>query len=481
MLSFKISKKSTSAPAPVTKSVVNLSKRAFNEDDNDEEEKPDFIEGLDGTNIVSKNPKKVEKKGLVIPLIPNTIGWAAKLKAMEAASLPVPPVLAEIDPTPKDTSIITTNDTSTRLEEGEPEPNNIDNGGTGTSETLEQLAVKELLEEATSTKPEKKSNYTIASTFQNKLQDEGEEEEEKMDASESALEDYERVPIEDFGLAMLRGMGWKESEGVGLKNKKVVVMEEPKLRPKGLGLGAEPARPQGSAVPQTGDKKEDLSIKVGNYALITRGGKKACYGQIVACDHDVNRVVVKLARGGELETISQAYIEVVTAAEYKKNSKVLNIDKYKEYSDKVPENPSRSRHPDERQKNDESRSRSSGSSEDERKYSNSKKDRRDDDRDRGRDGKHGSRRHEREYERDDDRDRDRDRKGRSTSTKDYKDNTRDYERDRDHKQSRSRERRHHDKESYERDSNSSKRKDRKEKGHSDKERRRRRHSSSDSR
>jgi len=32
-------------------------------------------------------------------------------------------------------------------------------------------------------------------------------------------DDYEKVPIEQFGLAMLRGMGWKDGEGVG-KNKK---------------------------------------------------------------------------------------------------------------------------------------------------------------------------------------------------------------------------------------------------------------------
>ena len=31
---------------------------------------------------------------------------------------------------------------------------------------------------------------------------------------------YEAMPIEDFGLAMLRGMGWKEGMGVG-RNRKV--------------------------------------------------------------------------------------------------------------------------------------------------------------------------------------------------------------------------------------------------------------------
>lgn len=30
---------------------------------------------------------------------------------------------------------------------------------------------------------------------------------------ESTLDDYESVPIEQFGLAILRGMGWKDGEG----------------------------------------------------------------------------------------------------------------------------------------------------------------------------------------------------------------------------------------------------------------------------
>jgi len=28
-------------------------------------------------------------------------------------------------------------------------------------------------------------------------------------------EDYEKVPIEQFGLALLRGMGWKDGDGIG--------------------------------------------------------------------------------------------------------------------------------------------------------------------------------------------------------------------------------------------------------------------------
>lgn len=33
--------------------------------------------------------------------------------------------------------------------------------------------------------------------------------------AESTLEDYEKIPISDYGLALLRGMGWKEGIGIG--------------------------------------------------------------------------------------------------------------------------------------------------------------------------------------------------------------------------------------------------------------------------
>ena len=32
---------------------------------------------------------------------------------------------------------------------------------------------------------------------------------------EATMEDYERVPVEQFGAALLRGLGWKEGQGVG--------------------------------------------------------------------------------------------------------------------------------------------------------------------------------------------------------------------------------------------------------------------------
>lgn len=55
----------------------------------------------------------------------------------------------------------------------------------------------------------------------------------------ATLEDYARVPVEQFGAAMLRGMGWKEGDGIGNdKGKKVEAQKIPARRPALLGIGA---------------------------------------------------------------------------------------------------------------------------------------------------------------------------------------------------------------------------------------------------
>jgi G patch domain/KOW motif-containing protein len=55
---------------------------------------------------------------------------------------------------------------------------------------------------------------------------------------ECSLDEYSQVPIELFGAALLKGMGWKEGEGIGGTNKGLVEPIVPIPRPAGLGLGA---------------------------------------------------------------------------------------------------------------------------------------------------------------------------------------------------------------------------------------------------
>ena len=55
----------------------------------------------------------------------------------------------------------------------------------------------------------------------------------------ATLDDYNRVPVEQFGAAMLRGMGWKDGDGIGLnKGKKQEKSKIPERRPALLGIGA---------------------------------------------------------------------------------------------------------------------------------------------------------------------------------------------------------------------------------------------------
>lgn len=53
------------------------------------------------------------------------------------------------------------------------------------------------------------------------------------------VEVYEKIPVEEFGAALLRGMGWKDGESVGKNG--IVAPAELKRRPDRLGLGAKPA------------------------------------------------------------------------------------------------------------------------------------------------------------------------------------------------------------------------------------------------
>jgi len=152
-------------------------------------------------------------------------------------------------------------------------------------------------------------------------------------SEKSTLEDYDRIPVADFGLAMLRGMGWKAEEGIGLKNKRVVEMREPEVRPRGLGLGAERPQSNKDVLPPSKSKEEVkvLTIKIGAYAVITRGSNKGLYGQIASYDEDNNRVIMKLAIGSQMAAVSKFYIDLVDPEEYKKKSKILNNEKYEEY------------------------------------------------------------------------------------------------------------------------------------------------------
>lgn len=90
---------------------------------------------------------------------------------------------------------------------------------------------------------------------------------------EPTIDDYERMPISQFGLAMVKGMGLKDED---IKKSK---SGAPKLRPKGMGLGADKiVKPQKLLVaPAT---NEVLTVKKDAFIRILAGKHKDLYGQV---------------------------------------------------------------------------------------------------------------------------------------------------------------------------------------------------------
>ena len=88
--------------------------------------------------------------------------------------------------------------------------------------------------------------------------------------------DYDAVPIEEFGAAMLRGMGWKDGEGIG-RNKGQPPIQERKLerRAELLGVGAKPAKALGIELGEWGKhaKKHERAINQA-YAPVMLKNKK---------------------------------------------------------------------------------------------------------------------------------------------------------------------------------------------------------------
>ena len=158
---------------------------------------------------------------------------------------------------------------------------------------------------------------------------------EEKEIDPSSLDDYESIPVEGFGMGMLRGMGFKAGEGIGGFKKADVKCIDPVMRPKGLGLGA--TRPKKASETGKVEKDEDgeeLVLKKGAHALVLSGSHRKLYGKVEGLDEESARIFLKLAVGNETVSISENALKVVGKKEYKKYSKVINKDMFEEYDKK---------------------------------------------------------------------------------------------------------------------------------------------------
>ncbi|XP_038165268.1 G-patch domain and KOW motifs-containing protein [Cyprinodon tularosa] len=262
-------------------------------------------------------------------------------------------------------------------------------------DSVESQAVKELIEDSrrqlelwqNGPQPDSNTNLSIPLLMQNKVPDgfeDGDHVKVDLRPESSTEADYESVPVEAYGLAMLKGMGWRKEEGIGRTFKQDVKPIEHQLRPKGLGLGAdrsavkdlEPNKRQ--RPPKPGEeqaKEEELAMAPGGFVLVESGAHKDLYGKIEGVDADNARVVVKLAIGGKAVTISQHGVKLVGKKEYEKYSKDLSrLSKAHKDKEKEKER-QRQRVEEEGKSSSRDKGRDEGKEERKRKHRESSRDR----------------------------------------------------------------------------------------------------------
>ncbi|KXN87345.1 Pre-mRNA-splicing factor spp2 [Leucoagaricus sp. SymC.cos] len=141
----------------------------------------------------------------------------------------------------------------------------------------DESARRAILAEASGTVAEEPSIDAIPTPI-------SEEDAYKQDVEElpdtASLEDYARVPVEQFGAAMLRGMGWREGTAASKNGKGPVQPYLPAARPALLGIGAKemevfddgskkkgPIRPERKYVPVIKREREQEDTPVFGFLM----------------------------------------------------------------------------------------------------------------------------------------------------------------------------------------------------------------------
>jgi len=152
--------------------------------------------------------------------------------------------------------------------------------------------------------------------------------------------DYNEIPVGEFGLAFLRGCGWKETAGIGKSNQKAVPLRISEPRPKGLGLGAS------ISVPTSGNEKEKVQQNGGekinsmkkekdeeefkplgkrSYIKCLGGLNKDAIGEVISMDEENSSVIVELSwppkSCGKVVRMNQFAVQVIPYGEYKEKLK----------------------------------------------------------------------------------------------------------------------------------------------------------------
>ena len=129
----------------------------------------------------------------------------------------------------------------------------------------------------------------------------------------ATLEEYEAVPVEEFGAAFLRGMGWKDGEQIG--RRRAEQTSKPRLlerRPALLGIGAK--------------EEAAVGIELGEWGKGTKGKRKVdqSYNPVLLLNKETGEKLTEEELKARME--QQKLVEQERASERKRRSPARDSD-----------------------------------------------------------------------------------------------------------------------------------------------------------
>lgn len=144
--------------------------------------------------------------------------------------------------------------------------------------------------------------------------------------------DYAAVPVEGYGLAVLRGCGWSDGEGIGNTNKQVVNYKPIQQRPKGLGLGAYPS--MNSDDEATKKEEADAYFPERSFVRIAGGYYRNSFGVVISTDEDNCSVIVQLENSKRIIRVSKFSVASAKREESAEQNCLMG-EEYEALRDKV--------------------------------------------------------------------------------------------------------------------------------------------------
>lgn len=327
--------------------------------DEAKEENVEYLTGVNDHGLEVANEKKVEESVKVIPSISNTfeVGTGRKRKVRDACETQAA-TEAPLKQTHTDddfharTQAPSFLPTKEEIEQDEKRFHVAETIASGTGEVAQHGVSYGLTKmgpqggDATlrKTTEDRSHESFIGKSLQEKeLQAFKEDMEDLPD--QASMDEYESMPIEDFGKAMLRGMGWEEGKAVGRMHKGMVEAVEFIPRAGRLGLGAQPSvkeehqkkyikpgetrekKPDLVRDPQIAAgaglknvktldeklvKREELGPREGKRMYIADGRHSGMSGRVVKITDD--KVSIELTNSGKVVTVRTSEIAEMSAA-----------------------------------------------------------------------------------------------------------------------------------------------------------------------